>query len=260
MEANMQADGEYSDEYSGDFGAETVRNFPRLAKHGSLRKFVEARAAWHGVTPYAYLMHMLSVCKWCVKGIVQAIGGTPAAIYSTMHYYHVNVTPGHGGAMGALAAAHGCHDVVEFGVQMIRKYGNHARAARALNITPIQFYAPFIARDISFNAVQYLQFNGDTALYSVKGACQLYGMNYQYMQQSYYAAREEGLEFANFTAYAATRFKRMGKSVKVQSVLGWPRVLSDELIQQGTDNVRAKSATAAVLRSVNKSKWKRLGA
>ena len=252
MEATTQA--------TGDATGEAVESIPRLEKRGAFREFIETRAAAHGVTPYAFLLHVLSLCKWSAKGVVKVIGGTPALVYATMHHYNVSITAGHGGAMGALATQHGCHDVVEFGVQMIRKYGNHVRAARAMHITPIQVDARFIVRGGSFNAVEWLLFCGDVALYGVRGACLRYGLSYQYMQQSYYAAREEGLEFANFTAYAAMRFKRMGRSAKVQSVLGWQRAIADELIQQGADNVRESLATAAVLRSVNKSKWKRSAA
>lgn len=252
----MDAQAEYSRTM---VDVDAVRNFPRLARRGELRKFVEARAAWNGVTPYAYMLHMLACCKWSAKGVASVVGGSVAAIYSTLQHFGVCVTSGHSGAMAVLATREGCHDAVAFGIAMIRKYGNHKRAARALGITPIQFYAPFLARELSFDSVLRLRFDGDISLYSVRSACAMFGANYQYMQQSYYAAKEEGSEYESFQHYAAERFKRMGKHANVQSVLGWPRDVVDTLIADGLKESKDRAKRVEVQRTANKAAWKRSG-
>lgn len=213
--------------------------FPSLMGRGLFQEYVHRMAYHHGVTPYALLLHMLSLHRWSAKQVARHYNASHMAVMTVMQKLRVKLPGGQGGTLSLHATDAGLYDPIEYGLQMIRQYGNYVRAARVLGISKMQFYLPFAARRVSFDNVQHIQLDGDTALYSARGVCRLIGISYQAVQKQFYYAQDCGEGYAGLQDYLVRWLNEFGYNAKTVRVLGWPMDKAFALLELGRKKVDA---------------------
>lgn len=178
-------------------------------------------AAMHGVSLYAYMLHLAEEQNWHYHKLAASLGYTSTGFEGMLHANRILIPWPQ--SWLERRARNMQRDVVEWLIAEINKHGSARKAAAALGTYPMAVSNTLAKHGVRGNSCKYLRIEGQPQLLTLQEACTRFGINYNSAMLKAYDCKLDTRE------WIVALLKDKGVNAEVVSVLGMPLKEADAL-------------------------------